>query len=146
MKIALASDHRGYKLKEKIKQYLIKNKIEVLDCGTTSNESVDFPIYAHKLGESLQKNQADLGIAICGTGIGMSIALNKMKNITCAKVSNPKEAMFSRLHNNANVLALSEDISWFKTKQIITIFLTTELSPEEKYTRRIKEIEEYQND
>lgn len=144
MKIALASDHRGYILKEKIKKYLTKKGIKVIDCGTNSTESTDFPIYAHKLGELIQNKKADLGISICGTGIGMSIALNKMKGITCGKVSNKRESRLSRQHNNANTIALSERTSWLKAKSIVNAFITYQPLTDDKYLRRIKQIEEYQ--
>ena len=109
MKIGIASDHRGYKIKEMLKDYL-DNVYEVVDYGTDSDESTDFPIYAKKLGKGIQKKEVDLGIAICGTGIGMSICLNKMKGIYCAKVSNESEAILCKSHNNANVIALSEEV------------------------------------
>lgn len=143
MIIALASDHRGYKLKEKIKKYLIKKNIKVIDCGTNSTDSTDFPIYAHKLGELIQTKKADLGIAICGTGIGMSIALNKMKGITCGKVNNKVESRLCRQHNNANTIAISEKTSWFKTKSIVNAFIKFQPLTDEKYKRRINQIEEY---
>lgn len=143
MIIALASDHRGYKLKEKIKKYLIKKNIKVIDCGTNSTDSTDFPIYAHKLGELIQTKKADLGIAICGTGIGMSIALNKMKGITCGKVNNKVESRLCRQHNNVNTIAISEKTSWFKTKSIVNAFIKFQPLTDEKYKRRINQIEEY---
>ena len=109
MTIGIASDHRGYKLKKLLKENL--SNYNIIDYGTDSEESVDFPIYAEKLGRAIQKGEVDFGVAICGTGIGMSITLNKMKGVYCAKVSNLSEVMLSRSHNNANTLAMSEDIS-----------------------------------
>ena len=91
IKIGIASDHRGFTAKEFLKEYFDENDIYVIDFGTNSAESVDFPVYAKKLGEAIQNEEIDLGIAICGTGIGMSIVLNKMKGVYCAKVSNESE-------------------------------------------------------
>ena len=89
MKIGIASDHRGYKLKEFLKNHL---DYEMIDYGTTSEESVDYPDFGISLGEAVAKGNTDLGIAICGSGIGISIACNKVKGIRCAKVSNKQEA------------------------------------------------------
>jgi ribose 5-phosphate isomerase B len=141
MKIVIASDHRGYKLKEKIKTYLINENYLVEDVGTYSKESADYPIYANKLCKKLQTKEAELGIAICGTGIGMSIACNKNKDIYCAKVNNVKEAILSKEHNNANVIALNEQKFTNKTKKIIIAFLETKFSDLGKHKRRINEIE-----
>ena len=116
------------------------------DCGTNSTESVDFPIYAKKLAETITKENLEYGIAICKTGIGMSIALNKMKGLTCAKVCSIKESYLSRLHNDANVLALSNNLPFWKVKKIVKAFLTTKPLTEEKYVRRRNQIKEYEND
>ena len=94
MRIAIASDHRGYEMKQELKKYLKNQNYEVLDLGTTSKEPVDYPKYGILLGETIKEKKADLGIAICGTGIGISIACNKVKGIICAKVSNKKESVF----------------------------------------------------
>ena len=145
MKIAIASDHRGYNLKE----YLIENlktNYEVLDLGTNNTESTDFPIYGIKLGETIQKNEADLGIAICGTGIGISIAANKVKGVMCAKINNENEARLAKEHNNANVIALSGDTEPNEAFNMITTFLNAEPNKEEKYQRRINQIKEYDNE
>lgn len=140
MKIVIASDHRGYKLKEKIKTYLKKQNYEVEDVGTNSSDSTDYPIYANLLCEKIQNKEATLGIVICGTGIGMSIACNKNKDIYCAKVNSIKEASLSKKHNNANVIALNEQSFTNKTKKIIKTFIETEFSNIEKHKRRISQI------
>ena len=142
MKIGIASDHRGVILKEKIKNYL-NEKYKIIDYGTNSIESVDYPEYAFKIGESIKDNKIDFGILICGTGIGMSIACNKVKKVRCAKVTTKEEAFLARSHNNANVIALSENTSNYK--EIIDTFLTTEDSKEEKHQRRIEMINNYDN-
>lgn len=139
MKIGLASDHRGYKLKEILKKDLEKN-YEVIDYGSTSLERVDFPDYAQKLGNAINKKQVQYGIAICGTGIGISIALNKIKNIMCAKVSTKKEAKLAKEHNHAQVIALSGNLRPYKAKQIVREYLKSEENKEEAYIRRIDKI------
>ena len=142
MKIGIASDHRGVILKEKIKNYL-NDKYQIIDYGTNSIESVDYPQYAYKIGESVKDNKIDLGILICGTGIGMSIACNKVKKVRCAKVTTKEEAFLARSHNNANVIALSENVTNYK--EIIDTFLTTDFSNEEKHRRRVEMIDDYGN-
>lgn len=142
MKIGIASDHRGVILKEKIKNYL-NEKYKIIDFGTNSIESVDYPEYAFKIGESIKDNKIDVGILICGTGIGMSIACNKVKKVRCAKVDNKEEAYLARSHNNANVIALSENVTNYK--EIIDTFLTTDSSKEEKHQRRVAMIDNYGN-
>ena len=145
MKIALASDHRGYDLKEYLINELKKN-YEILDLGTNSTESVDFPVYGIALGEAIKNKEADLGIAICGTGIGISIAVNKVQGVMCAKISNETEAKLAKEHNNANVIALSGDLPQEEALNMINTFLNAEPNTEEKYQRRIKEILKYDNE
>lgn len=106
MKIAVASDHGGYKLKEYLKKYLEKKGEEVIDLGTDSEESVDYPVYGKACGEAVVSGKADRGIVCCGTGIGISIAANKVKGVRCALCTDVHMAEMSRKHNNANVLAL----------------------------------------
>lgn len=144
MTIGIASDHRGYKLKKLLKENL--SNYNIIDYGTDSEESVDFPIYAEKLGRAIQKGEVDFGVAICGTGIGMSITLNKMKGVYCAKVSNLSEVMLSRLHNNANTLAMSEDISIEAAIEMVNKFVETPFSNINKYIKRNDMIRELEND
>lgn len=106
MKIAVASDHGGYKLKEYLKKYLEEKGEEVIDLGTDSEESVDYPVYGKACGEAVVSGKADRGIVCCGTGIGISIAANKVKGVRCALCTDVHIAEMSRKHNNANVLAL----------------------------------------
>ena len=144
MTIGIASDHRGYKLKKFLKENL--SNYNIIDYGTDSEESVDFPIYAEKLGRAIQKGEVDFGVAICGTGIGMSITLNKMKGVYCAKVSNLSEVMLSRSHNNANTLAMSEDISIEAAIEMVNKFVETPFSNINKYIKRNDMIRELEND
>jgi len=106
MKIALGADHAGFELKEKIKQHLTRKGFDVDDRGTNSSESVDYPDFARAVGEKVVGQNADRGILVCGTGIGMSIAANKVPGIRAANANSEVEAQLSREHNDANVLAL----------------------------------------
>lgn len=106
MKIALGADHAGFELKEKIRQHLVDKGIQVDDRGTHSTESVDYPDFAFAVAEQVAARRCELGILVCGAGIGMSIAANKVSGIRAANVHSEVEAQLSREHNNANVLAL----------------------------------------
>lgn len=140
MKIGVVADHRGYKLKEKIKVYLQEKGYEVEDCGTNNFERTDHPLLAEKLGKKIQSKEIDYGIAVCGTGIGMSITCNKMDGIYCAKVDRVKEARLSREHNNCNVIAFRGDMCSFKAKRIVMKFLKTDFLDEEVYQNRINQV------
>lgn len=144
MKIAIASDHKGYHLKTTLITYLTKKGYEVIDVGCDSVFSVDYPKYAFLLCEKIVKEEAKYGIAICGTGIGISIACNKVNGIRCAKVDNIKEAKLTRLHNNANVLAINGSMFAYKAKDIIDVFLKTEFSNEKRHVDRINMINDYE--
>ena len=110
MRIALGADHAGYQLKDQIKQHLEQQGISVRDEGTSSAESVDYPDYARTVAHDVSEQRADLGILVCGSGIGMAITANKVDGIRAANVSTEYEAQMSREHNNANVLALGARI------------------------------------
>ena len=144
MKIAIANDHRGYQFKIKLVKYLTKKGHEVIDLGCNSTTSADYPIYGFELGEMIARHEADLGIALCGTGIGISIACNKVKGIRCAKASNVKEAELARLHNDANILALSSSMPFFKVLDIVDVFLNTSFSEVSRHKARIEQITEYE--
>ena len=145
MKVGIASDHRGVYLKTELVEYLEHNGYEVINYGTDTMESVDFPQYAFKLGEAITKKKVDVGIAICGTGIGMSIALNKVKGVYCAKISNISEAVLCRSHNDANAIAISADTDEEQAKSMIYKFLTTPFSNVYKYVRRNQMIKDREN-
>ena len=145
MLIGITNDHRGVKAKHFLTEYLTALGYNVIDYGTDSEEPADFPDYAKKLGEGVLNNEVKLGIAICGTGIGMSIALNKMKGIYCAKVSTPSEATLSKAHKDANVIAISEEMDKEIMKDVIIKFIETPFSNIDRYKNRnnkIKEIEQ----
>ena len=145
MKLGIASDHRGYDLKEKIKKELEKERISVVDYGTNSKESTDYPDYAFKLGEAVSNNEVDYGVAICGSGIGISIACNKVKRVRCAKVSTEEEAKVTRNDNNSNIVAFGEKTSLEEALKIIKAFIETPFSKEEKHHRRVNKIIEYED-
>jgi ribose 5-phosphate isomerase B len=106
MRIALGADHAGYELKDKIGQHLQQRGVEVRDEGTNSGESVDYPDFARRVAHDVTQGRADLGILVCGSGIGMAISANKVAGIRAATVSSEYEATMCREHNNANVLAM----------------------------------------
>ena len=106
MKIAIGSDHRGYNVKQEIERYFEDNKIEYIDCGANSEETVDYPNIVRKVAKLVQDEECKRGILICGTGLGMAITANKYKNIRCANCYNSQMAEYSRRHNDANILAL----------------------------------------
>lgn len=144
-KIGIASDHRGYILKEQIIDRLM-NQYDITDCGTTSEESVDYPDYAFKLGNLVADKDVDFGIAICGTGIGISIACNKVKGVRCAKVDTKEEAIATRVDNDSNIIAFGEKMPLEKAVELITIFIETKASEEEKHVRRRQKIKEYEEE
>lgn len=144
MKIGIASDHRGLKLKTKLLKYLKKKGYEAIDFGTTSESKVDYPLFGFRLGEAIADKEIDYGIAICGTGIGISIACNKVNGVRCAKVDNVKEARLTRCDNDANVLALNGTMPTFKALDIVDVFFKTPYSNEERHQKRIDEITEYE--
>jgi ribose 5-phosphate isomerase B len=140
MKIALGADHAGFELKDTIKQHLEHKGIETLDEGTNSAESVDYPDFARLVGHAVCWRQADLGILVCGSGIGMAIAANKVEGIRAAHVSSEYEARMSREHNDANVLALGARI--LNSEQAIAI-VDTWLSAQfgrGRHERRVEKI------
>lgn len=106
MKIAVAADHGGYELKQAVVDHLLSRGEEVIDLGTDSTESVDYPVYGVSCGEAVASGSADLGIVVCGTGIGISIAANKVHGIRCGLCTSVEMAHLTKQHNNANVLAL----------------------------------------
>lgn len=139
-KIALAADHAGYELKECIKQYLTDRGFEVVDFGTSSAESVDYPDFAHKLGAAIDKDEVLRGIAICGTGNGISMALNKHQKVRCALSWNKEIAALGRQHNNANVVALpARFITEEEAKQVVQTFLDTPFEGG-RHERRVNKI------
>ena len=143
MKIGLVSDHHGIDERVKIKNYLEGKGYEVIDFGPTTEESVDYPEYAFKLSKEVANKNIDRGILLCGTGIGMSIAANKVKGIRCARVVNKEDAMYAALHNHANEIAFSARLPYEEMVQIIDEYLNTIPSEEERHVRRVNMIDNY---
>ena len=143
MKIGFGSDHRGYPLKKELIEAL-KNEFEVVDCGTNSTESTDYPDYAFTLGEKVVNKEVDFGVAICGSGIGISIACNKVKGVRCAKVDSIEDVLATRIDNDANIIAFGEKVPFEKALEWVRTFVETQASEEEKHIRRRNKIKEYE--
>ncbi len=140
--IAIGCDHGGYELKEKIVAFLKEKNIEVKDCGCYSKDSCDYPTFGRAAAEAVASGECEKGIVICTTGIGISISANKVKGVRCALCSDTLSAKMTRLHNNANVLAMGagmigENLAY----DIVETFIGTEFSGEERHQRRIDLIE-----
>lgn len=144
MKIGFASDHRGFNLKGQLIAELTKRNFDVTDFGTNSDKSTDYPDYAFLLGEAVRDGKVDFGVAICGSGIGISIACNKVNGVRCAKVSTKEEAVVTRNDNNSNIVAFGEQIPLDKAFEIVINFISTPFSDEEKHHRRVNKITEYE--
>ena len=144
MKIGIANDHRGLNLKNYLKDELTKLGYEIINYGTDTEESVDYPDYAFKLGESIVNKEVDYGIAICGSGIGISIACNKVKGVRCAKVSNVEEAKYTREDNDSNIVAFGEKTSNEDALEIVKTFINTPFSNLDKHINRIHKITNYE--
>jgi ribose 5-phosphate isomerase B len=140
MKLAIATDHNGVNEKKEIISYLVNQGFDVVDLSQDNTPIDDYPDFAKRVCEEVLNKKADLGILMCGTGIGMSIAANKFKGIRCAKVSNESEAILAREHNNANVIALSYKDNINNLKLMIEKFVKTDFSNEERHIRRIEKI------
>jgi ribose 5-phosphate isomerase B len=142
MRIAIGADHAGYELKERLKKFLEKQGHQLQDEGTVSNDSVDYPDYAAKVAHKVSGHQADVGLLVCGSGIGMAISANKVAGIRATTATSELEAQLSREHNDANVLAigarlLKEDVAI----NIVQKFLTTAFA-HGRHENRIKKISE----
>jgi ribose 5-phosphate isomerase B len=146
MKIALGADHAGYQLKDKIKHHLEQQGLEVRDEGTSSGESVDYPDFARLVAHDVCEQRADYGILVCGSGIGMTIAANKVIGVRAANVSSEYEAQMSREHNNANVLALGARIvQEDEALRIVDKWLTTQFAGG-RHERRVEKISEIEKE
>ena len=140
MKISIACDHGGYELKKIVKEWLENNGHEVIDFGTNSLDSCDYPDFGRPAAEAVRDKLVDRGIVICTTGIGMSIVANKVKGVRCALVSNTDAASLTRRHNDTNVLALGAKYTNFElAKEIINIWLSTEFEGG-RHQRRVDKI------
>jgi len=145
MNIIIASDHAGFRLKEKIKQDLKRRKIAFEDFGTDSLQSVDYPDYAIKVAKAVAKNKDHRGILICGTGTGMTIAANKVKGIRAVAAYDAYSAKMSRIDNDTNVLGLrGRFFPYERLRKIISVWLDTPFSGEERHKRRINKISDFE--
>ena len=139
-KVSLASDHAGFNLKERIKKFLIKKKIKVIDLGPKNNNSVDYPDYAKKVARNVSSKKSNMGILVCGSGTGMAMSANKFKKIRAAVCYNKASTRLSRQHNNANIMALGARL----TKQsdvikLVNVFLNTKFEGG-RHLRRVNKV------
>ncbi len=144
MTISIGSDHRGFRLKKEILNYY-ENKIDFIDVGTNNEESADYTKFSFLVGEKVKDKESTFGIVICGTGIGASIACNKVKGVRCSKVTTKEEAYLTRKDNDANVLALDGKTRIEEAVILIDTFINTEYIKVERYDKRIKDIYDYEN-
>ncbi len=143
MRIGIANDHRAYKVKEELKKML--DEYDIVDYGCYSQQRIDYPKYAITLAEAVINKEVDLGIVMCGTGIGVSIACNKVKGIRCAKIDNKDEAKSAKEHNDANVLAFSAQSNTAKEiKEMIDIFINSTFLSDPCYKIRIDQVQKYE--
>ena len=139
--IGIASDHAGFDLKKTISDYLINKGIEVTDMGTHSAESMDYPDVAHPLANSVEKREVEAGIAICGSGNGINMTVNKHQGIRAALCWTPELAKLAREHNDANILCLAgRDMELAQAKKVAQAWLQSEFTNEERHKRRIEKV------
>ena len=140
--IALGCDQGGYELMQEVKKHLVERGLEYKDFGTYSSESVDYPIYGKKVAHAVANGECERGILICGTGIGISITANKVKGIRAALCHDVFSAEATRLHNDANILAMGgRIIGAGHALDVVDLFLDTPFSNDERHIRRIEKIE-----
>jgi len=147
LKVAIGSDHAGYKLKQLLVAHLREAGHDVVDVGTDSEDSVDYPDFVGPVAHMTSEGEVDRGIVVCSTGIGSSMAANKVRGVRCALCHTEYEAKYSRLHNDANVLALGQNVTGPALALAITdMWLATEFSQEERHARRIGKISALESD
>ena len=145
MKIGIANDHGGVEVKKELVKYLVLQGYQIKNYGTDSEDPVDYPIYAFKIGEAIKNGEIETGILICKSGIGMSIAANKVAGVRCAKIETKEDAIVTREHNHSNVIALSARTPIEELKQIVKSFIETEYSNDERHVRRVQMMDAYDN-
>ena len=144
MKIAIASDHRGVESKKQVKEYLESLGHQVIDCSEVNTPTDDYPDFAFKVCNKIVNKEADIGILACRTGIGMSIAANKVKGIRCAKVNSIEDATLCRNDNGANVMTFNYTETFEQIKSYIDAFLGAEVINDERHQRRVDKITAYE--
>ncbi|MDR3270466.1 MAG: ribose 5-phosphate isomerase B [Peptococcaceae bacterium] len=146
MRVALGADHGGYALKEELKAYLQNQGMTILDQGTDSAASVDYPQFGFQVGSLIRQGDADFGIVICGTGLGVSMAANKVPGVRAAVCADPYMARLAREHNDANVLALGGRVLGADlAREIVDVFLRTPFSGATRHQQRIGQMAAYEN-
>ncbi len=146
MRIRIGSDHAGFALKETVKSHLISQGHEIVDEGPASDDSVDYPHYAQKVARAVAAHKADFGILVCGTGLGMEIAANKVHGVRAVQISDPEFAKMARAHNNANVLTLAGRYTEPETAmRIVDTFLATPFEAG-RHSRRVDQISSIEDD
>ena len=147
MKISIGSDHGGYQLKTEIKNHLLAKGYEVVDFGTNSNDSCDYPDFAYAAAKALSNGEVDFGVVVCTTGLGVSMVANKVKGVRCALCHNENCAEMTRRHNDANMIAFGQKyVSTEVALKAVDIFLTTEFEKEnDRHVRRVNKIVEVEN-
>lgn len=146
MKIAIASDHRGVEYKKEIIEYLNSKNYIVVDCSPKNTPTDDYPDFAFKVCEKVVNREADIGILLCRTGIGMSIAANKVKGIRCAKINSKDDAILSRNDNGANVMAFNYTEDMNHIKEYIDAFINAEVINDDRHQRRVNKIIAYEEE
>lgn len=145
MKIALGADHAGFELKQDLHRHLRERGIDVQNLGTDSSDSCDYPDFARKVAAAISEGEAEFGVLVCGTGIGMAIAANKVPGIRAANCHLPVEAQLAREHNNANILTLgARTLDPATAVQVLDAFLQSRFSGGERHERRIEKIHEFE--
>ncbi len=146
MRIALGSDHAGYELKEAVKRWLEGQGHQVADVGTHGSESTDYPDYAFKVAEMVSRGEADRGVLACNTGIGMSIAANKVPGVRAAQVTDEESARLTRHDNDSNVITFGRTTTTPERAQgILRVWLSTPFAGEGRHARRVRKIEDYEH-
>jgi ribose 5-phosphate isomerase B len=139
-KICIASDHAGFDIKEYIKAFLIKKNVSIIDLGPSKNKSVDYPDYAKKTANRIKAKKSEVGILVCGSGTGMAISANKTKNVRAAVCYNSLSTRLSRMHNNANIIALGSRLTKKSdVLKLVNIFLNTKFEGG-RHLRRVNKI------
>lgn len=145
MRIGLGSEHHGFELKKNLRSFLESKNYEVIDYGVYSPEPVDYPLVCFRLGEAVAAGQVDLGVLICGTGIGVSIAANKVKGVRAVVCRSIYEAELSRCHNNANVLCIGSWLTGYELAQQMVIHWINVPFEGDRHKRRLELISQYEN-
>ena len=144
MKIAIASDHRGVECKKEVINYLKERGYEVIDCSPNNTPTDDYPDYAFKVCEMVANNEANDGVLVCRTGIGMSIAANKVRGIRCAKVDSVEDATLCRNDNGANVITFNFTKSIDEIKRLLDAYFKAEILNDDRHLRRVSKIMKYE--